>query len=76
LKVTIFIFDNKSTTFTIDLPSTGYFLSLLKFEKIIKIQIADRYQDKTIFCIKLSEVLKLAIFKFPYLSLDKAILIL
>jgi ribosomal protein L11 len=52
LKVTISIYDNKSTTFTIELPSTGYFLSLLKFEKIIKIQVFDRYQDKNISCIK------------------------
>lgn len=51
LKVTILIFDNKSTTFTIDLPSTGFFLSLLKFEKVVKIRIFDRYHEKNIFCI-------------------------
>jgi hypothetical protein len=51
LKTTIHIFDNKSTTFTVDLPSVGYFLSLLKFEKLVKIKIFDKYQEKNIFCI-------------------------
>jgi len=35
LKVSISIFENKSTSFIIDLPSIGYILSLLKFEHII-----------------------------------------
>jgi len=37
LKTTIFIYDNRSTSFTIKAPSTGYFLSLLRFEKLLKI---------------------------------------
>jgi len=76
LKTTIHIFDNKSTTFTVDLPSVGYFLSLLKFEKLVKIKIFDKYQEKNIFCIKLFELFKLAIFKFPELSICKSFLIL
>lgn len=76
LKTTIFIYENRSTSFTIDLPSIGFFLNLLKFEKIIKIKVFDRWQDKTIFCVKLYEVLKLAKFKFPELELSTAFLIL
>lgn len=37
LKTTIFIYDNRSTSFVINAPSTGYFLSLLKFEKLLKV---------------------------------------
>ena len=33
LSVTIFIFDNKTTTFEVNLPSVGYCLNLCKFEK-------------------------------------------
>src|SRR5688572_4740966 len=48
LKVTIFIYENRSTTFTIDLPSTGFLLNLLKFEKIIQINLKDRSHQKNI----------------------------
>jgi ribosomal protein L11 len=69
LKVTISIFENKSTSFTVDLPSTGYFLTLLKFDHVIKVRVFDRLHDKTIQCIKLGELLKLARLKFPNLPL-------
>lgn len=36
LKVQINIFENKSYTFIISLPSIGYFISILKKEEIIK----------------------------------------
>jgi ribosomal protein L11 len=76
VKTTILIFDNKSTSFSIDLPSTGYFLSLLKFEKIVKIRVFDKIVDKNILCIKLIEILKLAILKFPLVDLYKVFLML
>jgi ribosomal protein L11 len=76
VKTTILIFDNKSTSFSIDLQSTGYFLSLLKFEKIVKIRVFDKIVDKNILCIKLIEILKLAILKFPLVDLYKAFLML
>ena len=53
LKVKISIYENRSTSFIIDAPSTGNLLSLLKFEKLLKIQIHDRVQTKTFLCIKL-----------------------
>ena len=37
LKTTIFIYENRSASFIINAPSTGYFLGLLKFEKLLKI---------------------------------------
>ena len=76
LKTTIFIYENRSTSFLIDLPSTGFILNLLKFEKIIKIKQFDRWHDKTIFCVKLYEVFKLAKFKFPELALTESFLII
>lgn len=72
LKVTINIFDNRSTTFSIDLPSTGYLLNLLKFEKIIKVRAFDRIHDKTILCLLLKEVICLAKLKFSYLSIEQS----
>jgi len=53
LKVKIMIFENKTTSFEVDLPSTGYILSLLKIEKILKVLIAGKIQDKIIYCISL-----------------------
>lgn len=42
LKTIIYIYENKSTNFIINLPSTGFILNLLKFQKSIKIKINDR----------------------------------
>ena len=76
LKVKISIYENRSTSFIIDAPSTGNLLSLLKFEKLLKIQIHDRVHTKTVLCIKLDEVLKLAKFKFPELPFEKSVSII
>jgi len=76
LKVNIFIYENRSTTFLVNLPSTGYFLNLLKFEKVIKVRVFDKYHDKNVFSIRLLEVIKLARLKFPELPLCKSILII
>ena len=73
LKTIIYIYENRSFKFSIDMPSTGFFLNLLKFEKTIKIRIHDRFHDKVINCIKLTDVIKLALFKFPKLNLEKSI---
>jgi len=42
LKVTIFIYDNRTTTFKISLPSIGFILNILKFERTIKVKIYDK----------------------------------
>jgi len=73
LKVTIFIFDNKTINFNTGLPSTSFILGLLKFDKVIKVRIFDRYNDKTISCVKLVEVIKLARLKFPYLEVSQSL---
>jgi len=76
LKVNIFVYENRSTSFVVDLPSTGHFINLLKFEKVIKVRVFDKFQDKNVFCINLLEVIKLALLKFPQLPLCKSILII
>lgn len=42
LKTTIYIHPNRSITFTFDLPSTSYILTLLTFELTIKVRLVDR----------------------------------
>jgi large subunit ribosomal protein L11 len=73
LKVKINIFDNRSTSFSIDLPSTGYILSLLKFDRTIKIRVNDRIQDQIISCVLLKDIVCLAKWKFKNLLLVQSI---
>jgi ribosomal protein L11 len=73
LKVTILIYDNKSTTFTVEAPSTGVILNLLKFEQEI---IKMKKLIGTRLCIDVMEALKLARFIFPHLELHQSFLIL
>jgi len=72
LKAVIFIFDNRSATFKVALPSTSFILNLLKFEKIVRVSEKNKLNEKVISCVLLSEVIALSKFKFPYLSLDKS----
>lgn len=72
LKVFIYIYENKSVVFSVDLPSTGFILNLLKFNKVIKFKLFDRINEKSIACVKISCVLKLAKMKFPALPLKKS----
>jgi hypothetical protein len=76
LKVSIYIQENKSISFSVDLPSIGFFLNLLKFEKILKIKIFGKFEDQLIIGIELKEILKLAILKFPLISLISSISII
>jgi ribosomal protein L11 len=73
LKVIIFVSENKNFTFTIELPSIGFFCSLLKKE--------EKYKDKngtmqTFVYITLDDFIKLAKFKFPTYNLEKALRII
>jgi len=72
LKVCIFIYENKSTAFIVDLPPISFFLNFLKFEQILKI----RNLNKLVFCIPLKEIIKLALLKFPFLALINGLSIL
>jgi len=42
LKVIIYIYDNRSTSFKVFLPSIGFILNLLKFERTVKVKIYDK----------------------------------
>ena len=68
LKVIINIFDNKSFIFNISFPAIGSILNLLKKERIIKIRVNDRWHDKTIFCVKLYDILVLTQIKYHELT--------
>ena len=61
VRVTINIFEDRSFNFYVEAPSTGFILSLLKFERIVK----KNGRDFTENCVLLYDVIMLAKFKFP-----------
>jgi len=73
LKVTILIFENKTFKFFIKKPSTSFLMNLLKFEKKIKILLKNRLNDKILNCIKLKDLIHIAIFKYPNLNIEKTL---
>lgn len=75
LKVIIYIYENRLFKFLIKSPSTCYLLNLLKFEKKIKILVHNRMHEKLIYCIKLKDLIQIAIFKLNGLNIIKSILI-
>jgi large subunit ribosomal protein L11 len=70
VKVKIFINENKSFTFTIEQPSLGSIIQLLKKEE--KIKKKDGTED-IFFFILFNDVIKLAKFKFPLYKLENSI---
>src|SRR5690606_29748666 len=66
LKTIITVFEDRSFKIAVCLPSTGSIISLLKFERIVKVSGKKRVEN----CILLRSVVQLAKFKFPYLSLN------
>jgi len=72
LKATIYVLENRTTNFSVSLPSVGYILSLLKFNKLMKVRVFDRFHDKNVLCVKVYSLLKLAKLKFPYCSLKQS----
>lgn len=73
LKVVINIYENKTFKFKIYKPSTSHLLNLLKFEKKIKIKVQNRLHEKTLNCIKLKDLIQIAIFKFPNLNTKNSV---
>ena len=73
LKVKIYIYDNRTYSFTVTRPSTGFILKLLKFDFVFKIKFSDRFFNKNYFCITVKNFIKLAKFIFPYLDLKLSI---
>ncbi len=70
-KVKILVMEDRTYSFSVDLPSTGYLLSILKKQKIKKIgsgkDIVENY-------ISLRTLVLLAISKFPFLPLSVSII--
>ncbi len=61
-----------SFSFEISSPSTGSILKLLRFQKKIQVKSFDRSLQKDILCVKLKDLISLALFKFPYLDLKSS----
>jgi large subunit ribosomal protein L11 len=70
LKVKILIIENKSFTFSVDLPSIGFIISMLKKEETIKDQNGVIINTSYIL---LEDFVKIAKFKFPNHSLKKSL---
>lgn len=69
LRVSIIITENKSFTFTTDLPSIGFLIYLLKKEETLKNKDGIVTYNSYIY---LEDLLKLAKFKFPNFDLRKS----
>lgn len=74
LKVRILVFENRSYSFFVKAPSTSFILSSLKIEKSVKVKHFDRMHTRSIFCIRLNDLLKLSKFKFFNLPFSKSLL--
>jgi len=69
LKVNIVVNENRSFDFTTELPSVGFFISLLKKEETIKDLHGLIY---TYYYIDLEDLLKLSKFIFPTYNINKS----
>jgi ribosomal protein L11 len=67
LKVFVYVLEDRSFTFSVFLSTTSYFLTFVKFSKNNLSLIHKEY------CITLKNVIQLALFKFPTLSLQKSL---
>lgn len=74
LKVDILINENRNFEFFVNLPSTSYIISLLKFENTFDVVYGNFVSKKKYNCIYLTDLIKLALFKFPDLDLKQSIL--
>jgi ribosomal protein L11 len=64
------ILENNSFNFYIKAPTIGYIISLLRQARRLAVEEDD---DLWYDCIRLSDVIKLALFKFPDYPIDRAI---
>ena len=70
LKTTINIVENKNFTFSVDLPSIGFIISLLKKEEIFKDKNGTTHNNSYIL---LEDFIQLTKFKLPNYDLQKAL---
>jgi large subunit ribosomal protein L11 len=70
LKVKILIAENKSFTFSVEQPSIGLIVSLLKKEEKLKKKDGT---EEIFYFIYFEDLIKLAKFKFPNFSLERSI---
>jgi large subunit ribosomal protein L11 len=73
LKVKILILENKNFSFTVEMPSIGYIILLLKKEEKIK---KKNGEDSLLYYIQFEDLVKLAKFKFPNFNLNRSISII
>jgi len=73
IKVTLFVYENKSFKFNIQNTTTGFLLNLLKMEKTIQTIVHNRKHNKIIFFIKIKDLVQIALYKFPKKNLNKSI---
>ncbi len=72
LRVNIIIFEDRTFSFSVKSPTTGFIISLLKFDRTVKKQGHNFVEN----CIYLFDLIQLAFFKFPKLPLEISILII
>ena len=75
LYIIVFIESNRKYSFKIKRPSTGFLLNLFKFEQVYRIKISDRFHQITFNSIKLVNILYIALFKFPKLTIKQSFFI-
>jgi ribosomal protein L11 len=72
LKVTIYIYENRTFDFAVEAPSTGAWLKRLRFQKEIASFKGNFPIKKVRDCINLHDLIKLSLFRFPTLPLVKS----
>jgi ribosomal protein L11 len=73
LKVKIFFLEDKSYNFFVFLPTTGYLISILRYQRLIKTGGGQIVKEN---CISLKSLVQLSKFKFPVISLMVSIKII
>jgi len=73
LRVRIYIYENRTASFLVFCPASSFLLNALKYHRPIKITHFDRIHEKALVSISIKNIVHIALFKFPGMSLKKAI---